>query len=384
MSENEFMKILIVKNGFFPGEKYGGPPISINNFCSLMKECECYIVTRDHDMFETKRFENIHDGWNDRCNSKVLYLSDKEFNKKNFERVITEIEPDILYLQSVFQSCVISCILLAQKHCVPILLAPRGELCAGAFNIKRWKKFPYIKIISILGLVRNIYWQSTSDEESLAIKKLVKVDDENIIRLDNIPSIPKKNYPKKEKKTGEGRFVFLSRIHPKKNLLFAISLFKEVKGNAEFDIYGPIEDEMYWKQCQEEIKNLPENIKVKYKGLIRHDQVHETFFKYDVFLFPTLSENYGHVIAESLSVGTPVIISDQTPWNDVNQYGAGMTISLKDKANYIKHIEEIINLGDDYIKMSASAKNYFEKKCRIDYLHSKYLKALRIVTKRND
>ena len=367
---------------FFPGKKCGGPPVSIDNFCTLMKEYDCYIVTHDHDLFENKRFDNIHDGWNDRGNCKVCYLSNLEYNKKTFEEIIEEINPDVLYLQGLFQSCVFPCLQLAKKHGIPVLLAPRGELCAGAISIKKWKKIPYIKVINILGLVKGIYWQSTSDEESLAIKKLMKVKEENIFRLDNVPSIPKKNYSRREKKIGEGRFVFLSRIHPKKNLLFAISLFKHVKGIAEFDIYGSIEDENYWNQCQEKIKNLPKNVKVEYKGLAEHNQVHEIFSLNDALLFPTLSENYGHVIAESLAVGLPVIISDQTPWNDVNQYGAGVALSLKEKNMFINYIEKIINMDDDYYtKIRASAKKYFVEKCKISSIHSKYLNILQNILK---
>ena len=43
------MRILIIMGGFFPGKKYGGPPVSVDNFCTLMNE-ECFIVTTNHDL----------------------------------------------------------------------------------------------------------------------------------------------------------------------------------------------------------------------------------------------------------------------------------------------------------------------------------------------
>jgi glycosyltransferase involved in cell wall biosynthesis len=342
-----------------------------------MKEHECFIDTRNHDLFETKQFESIRQGWNDRDNCKVLYIPDSEYNKTGFEKVIREKRPDLIYLQGLFQPCVFPCLQLAKKYIIPVLLAPRGELCAGALNIKKWKKMPYIEVVKALGLVRNIHWQSTSDEETEAIKELMKADDDHIHRLDNIPSIPKHEYPMREKIAGEGRFVFLSRIHPKKNLLFAISLFKGIEGKAEFDIYGPIEDEEYWKQCQEEIKKLPENVKVEYKGLVDHDQVHEVFSQYDAFLFPTLSENYGHVIAESLIVGTPVIISDQTPWRELEGAGAGWDIALDDRDKYIEAINKIIQMtqseNDNEI---AKIKKYVEARLKKDELYERYMRAI--------
>ena len=371
------MKILIVMGGFFPGKKYGGPPVSIDNFCSLMKEHECFIVTREHDLFETKRFESIREGWNDRGNCKVLYVPDSEYNKTTFERVISEKKPDILYLQGFFQPCVLPCLQLAKKHSLPVLLAPRGELCAGAFNLKKWKKLPYLEMVRAVGLAKNIHWQSTSGEETEAIKQLMKVADDRIHRLDNIPSISKQEYPRREKIAGKGRFVFLSRIHPKKNLLYAISLFKEIKGKVEFDIYGPIEDEDYWKQCQDEMKKLPENVKVNYIGLVGHDQVHEVFSQYDAFMFPTLSENYGHVIAESLIVGTPVIISDQTPWRGLEEAGAGWDIALDDRDKYVEAINKIIQKNQsENDNAIAKIKKYVEARLKKDELYEKYMRAI--------
>lgn len=348
------MKILIVMGGFFPGKKYGGPPVSIDNFCSLMSEHECYIVTHNHDLFEREKFFGIHDEWNDRGNCKALYVFDDEYNKVTFEKVINEIHPDIIYLQGLFQSCVLPCLHLAKKHKIPVLLAPRGELCAGALNIKKWKKIPYIEAIKALGLIKRIHWQSTSKEETEAIKKWMRADDSHIHELDNIPSIPKSEYPRRRKIAGEGHFVFLSRVHPKKNLLSAIRYFHGIEGKAWFDIYGPIEDEAYWKQCKEEIAKLPETVKVEYKGLVDHDHVHEVFSQYDAFLFPTLSENYGHVIAESLIVGTPVIISDQTPWRGLEEIRVGWDNPLRDENKFCCAIQNIVSWDEEQM---ASARN---------------------------
>ena len=367
------MKILIVMAGFFPGKKYGGPPVSIDNFCSLMKENECFIVTCNHDLGDMNVYPDIKSGWNNRGNCKVLYVSDEEYSKATFERIMTEIKPDVLYLQGLFQSCVLPCLQLAKKHTIPVLLAPRGELCAGALNIKKWKKLPYIEAIKAMGLLKNINWQSTSDEETEAIRRLMKADSTHIHRLDNIPSIPNKKFSRSEKTAGEGRFIFLSRIHPKKNLLSAIKYFHNVECKAWFDIYGPIEDEEYWKQCQQEIKGLPDNVKAEYKGLVGHDRVHEVFSQYDAFLFPTLSENYGHVIAESLFVGTPVIISDQTPWTDVKDYDAGFSCPLDKPKEYSISINIICNEAEvDAMRRRECCLNYIRNKLDIDNLRITY------------
>lgn len=370
------MKILIVMAGFFPGKEYGGPPVSVDNFCSLMKE-DCFIVTHNHDKGDTSVYEGIDSGvWVKRDNCSVMYLPNDNYNKASFEQIIKELNPDLLYLQGLFQQCVLPCLKLAKKYNIDVLLAPRGELCAGAFK-KKYKKIPYIIYLRAMGLIKNVEFQSTSDEETEAIQKILKVKEKRVHFLTNIPSIPKKEYERTVKISGKGKFIFLSRIHPKKNLISAIKYFSVVNGEAVFDIYGPIEDESYWKECQIEIEKLPQNVTVNYCGLVSHDEVHEVFSKHDAFLFPTFSENYGHVIAESLVVGTPVIISDQTPWNDVETHKCGWAIPLSKPENFTRRIQEIVNIEEpDYRKMSDSAIDYAYRKSNFAYLKESYNKAL--------
>lgn len=370
------MKILIVMTGFFPGQKFGGPPVSVNNFCSLMSEHECYIVTRNHDLGDKETYTDINEGWNDRGNCKVKYLPDDEYSYKSFEKAICELRPDLIYLQGLFQNCILPCLHLGKKYNVPVLLAPRGELCKGAFK-KKYKKVPYIIFAKVFGLLREVSFQSTSDEETEAIVKHLGVDRKKIWYLTNIPSIPVKEYSCNHKDIGSAKFIYLSRIVPKKNLDYAIEVLRSIKGNVQLDIYGANEDETYWDLCTKLISNLPGNIKVSYNGNLSHDEVAATFANYDAMLFPTKSENFGHAIVEALSVGCPVIISDQTPWTDLADYNAGWAISLDEKEKFVDAVQNVINENDDDRQaMHKGAKKYFSDKLRIMELKKAYLEAL--------
>lgn len=371
------MKILIVMTGFFPGQKFGGPPVSVNNFCSLMNGHDCYIVTRNHDLGENnKPYTNIESGWNSRENCKVLYLTDKEYGYKQFGKIISELKPDIIYLQGLFQNCIIPCLILAKKHKIPVLLAPRGELCKGAFK-KKYKKIPYILFLKMFGLINSTNFQSTSEEETEAIKKHLNIDSSRIWSLPNIPSIPNREYSHNRKEAGTARFIFLSRIVPKKNLDLALEFIANSKGNVEYDIFGSNEDETYWQKCKAIIQRLPSNIKVSYKGNIAHEKVQMTYARYDALLFPTKSENFGHAIVEALSVGCPVIISDQTPWIDLQEFDAGWSIELSNKNEFVKAIQCIID-NDEIAQdsMRKAAMHYFAIKMKLTELKKKYNTAL--------
>lgn len=366
------MKILIVMGGFFPGKNFGGPPVSVNNFCSLMEEYDCYIVTRNHDMGSKEIYSDINNGWNERINCKVLYLDDKEYRYKKFKEVIEEINPNIIYLQGLFQSCIIPCLILAKRYKIPLILAPRGELCEGAMK-KKYKKIPYIIFLRIFRLLDNISFQSTSKDETDAIRRWLKVRTDRIDLLTNIPSIPLYDKSKTYKKQREANFIFLSRIVSKKNLLAVIEYMFHVSGNVRLDIYGTIEDKEYWNECKKKINMLPDNINVEYKGIVNHDQVHDTFKKYDAFIFPTFSENFGHVIVEALMVGCPVIISDQTPWSDVANVDGGWSIPIEKEEKYIQAIQEIIYADkekEDTYK--DNIRTYVHKKINISDIKKEY------------
>lgn len=358
--------------GFFPGKNFGGPPVSVNNFCSLMEEYDCYIVTRNHDMGSKEIYSDINNGWNEHINCKVLYLDDKEYRYKKFKEVIEEINPNIIYLQGLFQSCIIPCLILAKRYKIPLVLAPRGELCEGAMK-KKYKKIPYIIFLRIFRLLDNISFQSTSKDETDAIRRWLKVRTDRIDLLTNIPSIPLYDKSKTYKKQGEANFIFLSRIVSKKNLLAVIEYMFHVSGNVRLDIYGTIEDKEYWNECKKKINMLPDNINVEYKGIVNHDQVHDTFKKYDAFIFPTFSENFGHVIVEALMVGCPVIISDQTPWSDVANVDGGWSIPIEKEEKYIQAIQEIIYADkekEDTYK--DNIRTYVHKKINISDIKKEY------------
>lgn len=354
------MRILIFIGGFFPGKKYGGPPVSVSNFCNIMSEDECYVVTKNHDKGDIESYPDIHSGWNDRRNAKVKYLSDEQYNENSFSRIIEDIHPDIIYLQSLFDNSTFACLKLAKANHICVLLAPRGELCAGAFK-KKYKKIPFIIMLRIFISMKNIYFQSTSDEETIAIKKYLGAPDDHIISLTNIPSLPEKTYKYHTKRLGEARFVFLSRIAPKKNLISAIKYFSNVSGNITFDIYGPVEDKTYWNHCTEMINKLPKNIHVNYCGLVSHNEVHDVFSGYDAFLFPTFSENFGHVIAEALLSGCRVITSDQTPWTSCE--GVLDAIPLHDNDGFVRAIQKIVDSNEDqksHERCIEYAKNFVQ------------------------
>ena len=161
------------------------------------------------------------------------------------------------------------------------------------------------------------------------------------------------------KQAGQLRVVFVSRISPKKNLLSALGMLQSLSGDVFFDIYGPLEDADYWNQCKKVIGTLPSNVLVKYKGMVEHENVGRVFCEHNLFLFPTLGENYGHVICEALSAGCPVLISDQPPWRDLQQQGVGWDIPLEETERFRAVLQQCVDADEEwYAALVARATEY--------------------------
>ncbi len=370
------MNILIVAGGFFPAKNYGGPVISIDNLCSLLHEdISFYIIASDHENGDTKRLIGISHGWNNRSNSKVIYLPDNELKRSRFIEIIEEVNPDWIYINSLFSiSYVIPFLKLAKRNSIPVLLAPRGQLCKNAFK-KKYKKIPYLILYRKLFQSENIRYQYTSNEEKDTIKKYLNILNDNLYYLENISFAETKYFKKQYKSPGKLRIIFLSRIHPKKNLIGAIRILANLTGDVVFDIYGPKEDRTYWNECEIAIKKLPNNIRVNYCGIIEHDDVYKVFAAHDVFLFPTLSENYGHVIAEAMLSKCPVIISDQTPWTPITEYNAGFAYGLSDLNSFVHTLQSIMDMDNDqYTNLCNNSYTYVKNVINIQKLKTGYKK----------
>jgi glycosyltransferase involved in cell wall biosynthesis len=165
------------------------------------------------------------------------------------------------------------------------------------------------------------------------------------------------------KQSGTLRAVFVSRISRKKNLIGALEMLRNLKGSVEFHIYGPAEDRAYWSECSEVITSLPPNVVVEYRGAVPHEEIADVLLAHEVFLFPTFGENFGHVIAEALTVARPVLISDQTPWRGLEEAGAGWDIPLDQPERFRQALQRCVDMGpQEYAKLCAGAKRYSEQR----------------------
>jgi glycosyltransferase involved in cell wall biosynthesis len=306
---------------YLPGYLAGGPIRTIVNLVEhLSGNFDFWIVTRDCDMGGKAPYATIAQGcWSKVGSASVLYLSPSQLSIKHVARVIRETPHDLLYLNSFFDPHFTLAPLIARifRMCpkTPCLLAPRGELSSGALAIKKVKKRIYIRLAKTLRLYDNLYWQVSSDLERVdIIRELNSLANSIFIATDLTSTVSLNSIDPVSRVPGKLRLIFLSRISPMKNLDFLLRVLGNVSTCVSLAVYGPKEDIDYWRKCNRLLDRLPKNIEVTIGGHIQHSRVRDVFSRYDLFVFPTRGENFGHVIFEALSAGTPVLLSDRTPW----------------------------------------------------------------------
>jgi glycosyltransferase involved in cell wall biosynthesis len=247
----------------------------------------------------------------------VCYLTEDWPGIRGLYAILAEGHYDILYLNSLLSPWFTCLPLLLRKlkrlPNRPVVLAPRGEFAPAALAQKSRKKRPFLAAAKAMKLYERLVWQASSGFEQADIERALGPDSHIWVAPDlaapNCDRLPSAS--RKEKRQGELKLLFLSRVCQAKNLTGALKVLKGVSARILFDIFGPLEDPAYWETCEMIIRELPDNVSVRYRGEAQRHEVAGIMRDYDLFFLPTFGENFGHVILEALSAGCPVLISDR-------------------------------------------------------------------------
>lgn len=321
--------ILIFIDWFLPGTKSGGPVRSyVNMIAHLGNYHNFYVITRDADYCSDEVYENVQsNSWNQLDeHTFVYYVSKDRLNKANLEQLIDATAFDVAYINGIYSWYFsILPLWLLRKH-PHVMVAARGMLNPQAFSVKKTKKKFFLAIAKFLGLYRHVTFHATNEDESNHIKQVLG-QQHNVMVAPNLPRISGVNSVLQKVKSNPTRFVNVARISKEKGTLTMINALQNVKQAMVLDMFGPIYDDAYWDMCQKSIQLLPEHIKVTYKGVLPSEEVPETLQQYDFFVLLSEGENFGHAILEAFMAGLPVIVSDRTPWQDLQSKGIGWDIN---------------------------------------------------------
>jgi glycosyltransferase involved in cell wall biosynthesis len=263
---------------------------------------------------------------------------------------------DLIHLHIPFTAPFFMASRVAIEMKIPMIATLHGMLDPWSMSHKALKKRTYYKLIERQCLSSCAAVHVTSGLEFQAVKNL------NIpVAIRNIPWAVE-SYPEQFIKVAQQhlmRLLFIGRLHPVKSIptIFnAMAHLKKLGIDVQLDLAGA-GDPAYEQLLRQKINQYQIQQQVIWHGHVSEDQKNALYQNADLFVLPSLHENFGLAAAEAMSAGLPVIISDQVGLApDVLDVGAGFVIPVEDGLSLAAAIKKI-HEGNLSLPMGLAAKN---------------------------
>lgn len=245
--------------------------------------------------------------------------------KKQFYQLLDEIKPDVVHVNGCWMLQCSWTIFWAKSKNYPVILSPHGMLEPWDIKKNYWtKKLPAL-----------ILYQKKSVKISNLIIATSESEKQNLLSLgynNNIQVVPNgiiiEKIKCKESWEEKKQMLFLALYRKNKGidiLMQAISKIKTELSQWKIIIAG-IESDYTIDDLNKMAFQLGISELVNITGPLFGENKWSAYRNSDVFILPTLNENFGIVIAESYLCGTPVITTKGTPWKLIEDYQCGWWI----------------------------------------------------------
>ena len=281
----------------------------------------------------------------------------------NMTRFLRASDYDIYHTNGMWMHCNHETCTIAREKGKPYVITPHGMLYPQALARSAWKKKLLLNLGGVEKDLRHATCiHATCDAEMKHYRALGYTNPVAIIP--NPMPIPSFIDDIKSEKSIK-RIGYLGRIHPYKNteaLINAwITLGNEVK-DAQLIIMGRGDNEYEAKMHQLVARHNLTN--VEFAGFVNGREKFERLASLTALCVPSITENFGMTVTEALSVGTPVIASLGTPWQELNTKHCGWWVD-NDVETLADTISQALSLPQDEIeKMGNNGKRLVNEKYR--------------------
>ena len=278
--------------------------------------------------------------------------------KKNIDKLVREKSIDYIHSHGLWEMPVIYASWIARKNNIPLIVSPRGALSEKAMKTGlKMVKVIFWTLFQKKALLSATCFHATSDSEYRDIRRMGFTQPVSIIP-NGVDIQECKNIVKHTHKT----LLFFGRIHPIKgieNLLHAWALVQSKFPDWRLEIAGPAS-----KRYTNKIKLIANQLRIEridFLGPLYGEHKWSAYKNADLYILPSFSENFGMTIAESLSIGTPVIASKGTPWGSLVRMNAGFWVE-----NDVKSLEdclrEVLNMSVEELHKIGNNGFYWMRK----------------------
>ena len=375
---NPKTKILIAIDWYRPAHKAGGPITSIENLVDLVGDephLEFYVVCGVFDYGEQQPLDVPQETWVTVGKAQVQYWHPKQLGWNQWMHIYQTLQPDIIHTQGLWSpKFSILPLLAAQRYKkAKIVVSPRGMLTPQALKQKGAMKAGVAFVLKALQAYKNVVFHSTNDQETDEINLFV--NQANTLQMPNVPRNlgAGVKQPKRQKQPNELHWIFVGRISPEKNPLLLLDALQLLKIPTKGYFIGGCQSETYKQQFEEKIKGLPKQHEVEYLGEKSLQEITEFLGEADVSINTSISENFGHAMAEALSAGVPIIVGPNTPWQNLLEDKSGV-VAQYSAQGFADAIQAMAALDlAEHQAYQEGAKKRFSIQCELSATKAKYL-----------
>ena len=235
-----------------------------------------------------------------------------------------------------------------------LVLSPRSELYPLSMKRSGALKAVFRRLFAnrLLGAVDLMH--ATEPAEAKAIRALgisaPIVIVPNGVDLSIADDLPQRDAAKRLLGIAPGRrcLLYLARLHPRKGperLLRAWRKSGLAENGWDCVIAGVAESARYASALRAAGKGTGTGA-VHWLGHVEGARKQHTLAACDIFVLPSLFENFGISIAEALACARPVVTTDGTPWQSIAREEAGRIVPVGDDSALAGALRAIADLSD--------------------------------------
>lgn len=238
-------------------------------------------------------------------------------------------ECDILHNHSLWMLPNVYPGLVAKDGRAQLVVSPRGTLSRTALERSRLRKAAMWWLgRQRLTLKRAAMFHATAEHEYEDIRRLgyrapVAIIPNGI----DVPDAIEGDAPAPN--DGPRRLLFFGRIHPIKGLEHLVRAWARVAprhGDWELVIAGP-DNEGHLAELQRLVRDLGAP-RIAFPGPRYGAEKAALYRSAELYVLPSLSENFAMTVAEALAQGTPCIVTKGAPWSRLESEACGWWIDI--------------------------------------------------------
>ncbi|HHM20805.1 MAG TPA: glycosyltransferase [Bacteroidetes bacterium] len=276
---------------------------------------------------------------------------------------------DAVHIHSWWNLPVMFSVLICWLRGVRPVLSPRGMLSDFTFSENHSSAKAIFHKTAGLFLLKKTRLHLTSVSEQ---KECAHIGTESFVLPNYIELSPIIDFDKKGGREPVLRLLFLSRVHPKKNLEALLEALTKINFDFSLKIAGPGEND-YIAGLKRLARKLGLESRIEWLGVLAGEEKFSAYAAADLFVLPSHNENFANVVIESLSAGTPVLVSEEVGLSEyVREKGLGWVCG-KEAENIAAALDKIFQQKTKLRDMARQAVQTIQTDFSPKKLTEKYI-----------